>query len=221
MRLLLHYAESGANKINADMRSLAYRWCSTNPFRLSDQKNICCGRRGRTSSLMGLWVLVLALLHTIDLRSVGVAGQFRNDQDPEHYRYRELEDAARGWRPYSTPPPSLGSYSSGDTYHGTNRRYGHYDQENKNRGFDNRYEYENRYGDLLRYGGGRYLTQGIYDSRGRLRPGYDDRNRQSDQDKLESQIGVLQMYRPDLQGELRPGKVPGTVLCHYPFCYYN
>lgn len=156
-----------------------------------------------------------ALLHSLS-RGVGVAGQFRSEQDPEYNRYKDKSANERGWSPFTTPRPGIGSYSSGDTYHGTNRRYGgHYEQQNNKdqRGFDSRYKSENRYNDNLRYGGdGRYITQGRYDSRGRLRPGYEDRNNNLDENRKDAQIGVLDHWRPDLQGEQRPGKIPGQFL---------
>jgi len=58
----------------------------------------------RKSRLVVLVVVVLSLLGP-------AKGQFRNEQDPEYYRYREENN--RGWKPYTTPPPSLGSYRSG------------------------------------------------------------------------------------------------------------
>ena len=118
--LLLSCGGCGASKIITEMTNSVLQRCLKGLFRSGYRRGFCsfsCGRE-RTSPWMGIWVLVLVLLHTIiDLKSVGVAGQFRNGQDPESYRYREV---GRGYRPYTTPAPSLGSYSSGDTYHGTN-----------------------------------------------------------------------------------------------------
>lgn len=167
-------------------------------------------RRGISWSLLILSCSWFVLLHSVVL----VAGQFRNEQDPEYLRNKDRERVAAGWSPYTTAPPGIGSYQSGDTYHGTNRRYGgSYDQPNERRGFDNRYENENRYSDTLRLGGdGRYLTQSRYDPSGRLRPGYEDRNYNLDEERRDAQIGVLDHWRPDLQGEQRPGKIPGQNL---------
>lgn len=162
-----------------------------------------------TSNYLMLFILLLNTLNTLQF----VHAQFRNDQDPEYYRHIDRSrQNNRGWSPYTTPPNRLGSYSSGDTYYGTNRRYGTYDRNDENRGFDNKYPGQsNMYTEHLRYGGGRYLTQSMYDSRGRLRPGYEDRKNQLDADGFDTQIGVLDHWRPDLQGEQRPGKIPGVL----------
>ncbi|KAK7071441.1 hypothetical protein SK128_008282, partial [Halocaridina rubra] len=133
--------------------------------------------------------------------------QFRNDQDPEYNRYD-----SRGYNQqyplYTTPSPVRTRYSSGDTYYGTDRRYDtHYDDPTRVRDFDNRYQEQSyRYGepypprDFGNIGGGRY------DSRGRERPGYD--GRQGDNRNTFGRFGVLDGWRPEIQGEQRPSETP-------------
>ncbi|XP_068200877.1 cholinesterase isoform X1 [Palaemon carinicauda] len=137
------------------------------------------------------------------------AGQFRNDQDPEYYRYNNQQYPPL----YSTPSPVRTLYSSGDTHFGTDRRYDtRYDDPTRPRGFDNRYKDPSyRYGDpasndrLSNIGGGRY------DSRGRERQGYESR-RNWDGRNTYGEFGVLGGWRPDLQGEQRPSEIPGIQL---------
>ncbi|XP_071543797.1 cholinesterase isoform X2 [Panulirus ornatus] len=145
------------------------------------------------------------------LGCVATAGeaQFRSDRDQEYnrddyYYYQSRRDQPP---PYSTPPSLRSQYNSGDTYYGTDRRYDtRYDDPSKVRGFDNKY-LDSGY----RYGEGSYQDQGRrrYDSRGRERPGYE--GRQWD-DRYSGQFGVLDRWRTDLQGEIRPSEEPGHNL---------
>lgn len=139
---------------------------------------------------------------------VATAGeaQFRNDRDQEYnrdqeyYYYQSRRDQPP---PYSTPPSLRSQYNSGDTYYGTDRRYDtRYDDPTRLRGFDNRYQNS-------RYGEDNYQDQlgnRRYDSRGRERPGYEGRQWDA---RYSGQFGVLDGWRPDLQGELRPSEKPG------------
>ncbi|XP_069937228.1 uncharacterized protein, partial [Cherax quadricarinatus] len=130
--------------------------------------------------------------------------QFRNDRE-DYYYYNSRRDQ----RPaYSTQPSVRSQYNSGDTYYGTDRRYDtHYDDPTRLRGFDNKYQEP-----TFRYGEGNVdgrLGNRRYDARGRERPGYDGRLWDSRKD---GQFGVLDGWRPDLQGEQRPAEKPGQNL---------
>ncbi|XP_063585263.1 uncharacterized protein LOC134762648 [Penaeus indicus] len=127
--------------------------------------------------------------------------QFRNDQDQEYYRYN------RDYPGYTTPHSVRSQYNSGDTYYGTDRRYDtRFDDPTRVRGFDNRFQEQSyRYGeDQGRYGSNRY------DARGRERPGYD--GRPFDSRNVNGKLGVLDHWRPDLQGQQRPSETPGINL---------
>lgn len=132
---------------------------------------------------------------------IGVGGQFRNHRNQEDFRFSDIH---RGQVPlYSTPASVRSQYNSGDTYYGTDRRYDtRYDDPSRVRGFDNRYvDPDYRYSDGWQGG---YLGRGRYDARGRERPGYEGSNWDKDR-----KWGVLDTWRPDLQGEHRPSEEPG------------
>ncbi|KAK4300064.1 hypothetical protein Pmani_027712 [Petrolisthes manimaculis] len=162
----------------------------------------CCVLLGEEVNMRRLMVTSVSLVLWWGI--IGVGGQFRNDRNQEDYRYGDIR---RGQNPlYSTPPSVRSQYNSGDTYYGTDRRYDtRYDDPSKVRGFDNRYlDQDYRYSDGWQGG---YLGRGRYDARGRERPGYD--GSQWDKDR---KWGVLDTWRPDLQGEHRPSEEPGLNL---------
>lgn len=134
-----------------------------------------------------------------------VNGQFRNDRDHEALRDDYWRTNYRG-RGYTTPPPVRTRYNSGDTYFGTDNRYQdtRYDDPSQLRGSDGRYlDQDFRYSENPRLSGN-YLGRGRYDARGRERPGSRPGEEQWDQG-----FSILDIWRPDLQGEARPSEEPG------------
>lgn len=140
---------------------------------------------------------------------VVVEGQFRNDRDHEAMRddYWRSNYRSRG---YTTPPSARTRYNSGDTYFGTDNRYQdtRYDDPSLLRGSDGRYlDQDFRYSENPRVSGN-YLGRGRFDARGRERPGSRGGSRPGD-DQWDYRFGILDMWRPDLQGEPRPSEEPG------------
>nr|XP_045612917.1 neuroligin-like protein glit-1 isoform X1 [Procambarus clarkii] len=131
--------------------------------------------------------------------------QFRNDREEDYYYYNSRRDQRP---PYSTPASVRAQYNSGDTYYGTDRRYDtRYDDPSRVRGFDNKFQEPSfRYGEDNTDG---RLGNRRYDARGRERPGYDGRLWDA---RNNGQFGVLDGWRPDLQGEQRPSEKPGHNL---------
>lgn len=154
-------------------------------------------RKGTSIPLFRVEIALFVVLSAISVTK----SQFRNDQDQEYYRYN------RDYPGYTTPHSVRSQYNSGDTYYGTDRRYDtRFDDPTRVRGFDNRYQEQSfRYGeDQGRYGSNRY------DARGRERPGYD--GRPFDSRNINGKLGVLDHWRPDLQGQQRPSETPGINL---------
>lgn len=136
-----------------------------------------------------------------------VEGQFRNDRDHEALRDDYWRSNYRN-RGYTTPPSTRTRYNSGDTYYGTDNRYQdtRYDDPSQLRGSDGRYlDQEFRYSENPRLSGN-YLGRGRYDARGRERPGA-----HAGDDPWDQRYGILEIWRPDLQGERRPSEEPGKL----------
>lgn len=150
-----------------------------------------------------VWRLLLVVV-----AATGVRAQYRNDRDHETLRDNYWENHYRSQGYYSTPPPIRTQYSSGDTYYGTDRRYDtRYDDPSQTRGFDNRYQDQSfRYSENPRLSGN-YLGRGRYDARGRERPGSS-----RGEEPWNYRQGILDIWRPDLQGEFRPAEEPGLTL---------
>ena len=147
-----------------------------------------------------VWHLLLVVVVTVE-------AQFRNDRDHETLRDDYWQTHYRNQGYYTTPSSVRTQYNTGDTYYGTDRRYDtRYDDPSQTRGFDNRFQDQSfRYSENPKLSGN-YLGRGRYDARGRERPGA----RPGD-DFWDMRLGVLDIWRPDLQGELRPSEEPGKT----------
>ncbi|KAG0715389.1 Neuroligin-4, Y-linked [Chionoecetes opilio] len=163
---------------------------------------------GRQGGITRTWWRLMLTVVVVVVQVTKVEAQFRNDRDHETLRddYWQVHYRSRG---YTTPPTIRTQYNSGDTYYGTDRRYDtRYDDPSQTRGSDNRYQDQSfRYNENPRLSGN-FLGRGRYDARGRERPG----GARPGEEQWDMRLGVLDIWRPDLQGELRPSEEPGHTL---------